>query len=934
MGKRLVITEKPSVARDIVAALGGFKDADGYWEGNDLVVTFAVGHLLELQEPEDLDPKYKRWTFETLPILPEGFHFPMKPKAEQKDRLKLIKKLLEREDVVGVVNACDAGREGELIFREILEFHEIQKPVERLWLQSMTKDAIRNGFAHLQAGKKYEALSAAAHGRSFSDWVIGMNASRALSIRLRSRMDRNWSAGRVQTPTLAMLVDREIEVLEHVPVDFWRIKGRFEHHGEVYAAAWFDPSFKDQVTSTEEEEEGRDDRIFDEARAKAIVARLAGKPAFASETRKPSKEAAPPLFDLTSLQREGNRRYGWSARRTLNAAQRCYEAHKVLTYPRTDSKALPNDYRGVVDGIFDALAVDPRFKGAVGRLRHNGLENTQRIFDDTQVSDHFAIVPTGLVVPLEGDDAKLFDLVARRFLAAFHPPAVWSRVERTTEVDGELFRSRSKVLQDPGWREVMGEVEGQGSEKLSPLVPGRDDAKGIGVTPRGYEVEADQTKPPPRISEARLLSLMEHAGRQVDDEATAAAMKESGIGTPATRADIIENLISKSYVIRTGRILRPSVKGIRLIDMLRRMKNQRLASPALTGELERHLADLEKGKNTLQAFMEEIYEYTREVVDLTRSFEYAEIFPSDKPLGPCPLCAKPVYERSFFYRCQEPEGLFDKARQEEVAATDCPFRIWKDKSGRFVDRRSVEEILRDGKTRALDGFTTNPERPPVRTFRGVLELLPDGKLELKRLEGGEGGDEPEAPPAYEINTDPLGECPVCHAASVMETAGSYVCANALAVLQKLGRDPTSLRRVAKKDIPEGMAYCSFALPRTVCRREITRGEATAYVANGRTEPLTDFVSRFGKPFSATLVLKDNGTHEFEFAPRPGKDGEAPAKKAPARKVASKTKKAKSETATKTPRKKAVAKKKVAEAKPEGTKKAPRKRRADAAEATV
>src|SRR5438034_7820737 len=396
MAKALVITEKPSVARDIADGLGGFREEEGWFERDDLVVTFAVGHLYELLAPEELDDKYKRWTLDVLPILPEEFGY--KVKKGQTDRIRTIQRLLRRDDVDSIVNACDAGREGELIFREIVENLGSDKPVRRLWLQSMTDDAIRAGFRQLRRGEELQGLADAAACRAQSDWLIGMNATRALTKRLKSRKEKtSWSAGRVQTPTLAMLVDKEFEVLAHVPRPFWRVAATFEHEDNRYPGNWFDPAFE-----ANDDSERKDDRIFDAARAAAIAAAVGGAPATASETRKPSRESAPPLFDLTSLQREANRRFSWSARRTLSAAQRCYERHKLLTYPRTSSKCLPEDYREVVAETLAAFAENRRrdegfadLAAAAARLRENGLENDARIFDNAGVTDHFAIVPTG-----------------------------------------------------------------------------------------------------------------------------------------------------------------------------------------------------------------------------------------------------------------------------------------------------------------------------------------------------------------------------------------------------------------------------------------------------------------------------------------------------------------------------------------------------------
>lgn len=962
MQKKLVITEKPSVARDIVSVLGGFAEEDGYWESDDFIVTFAVGHLFELLEPEDLDPKYKRWTLDTLPIIPDTFE--LKPKREHSDRLKTIKQLIKRDDVGAVVNACDAGREGELIFREILDYNKVKLPVERLWLQSMTAGAIRQGFADLKPGEHYRGLRDAAYCRTYSDWLIGMNATRALTRRLKTRSENQaWSAGRVQTPTLAMLVDRELEILSHSPVPYWKISGVFGHQGATYNGVWFDPTQNDREG---EEGQERPDRIFDERRAQAIIAKLSGKPAIASETRKPSKEAAPLLFDLTSLQREANRRFGWSARRTLNAAQRLYEAHKTLTYPRTDSRALPNDYRATVDQVIADLAADPRFTAASKFLQANGLQNTGRIFDDDKVTDHFAIVPTGVLPekPLEGDDARLFDLVARRFLGAFHPPAVWSRVERVTIVEGEQFRSRARTLQEPGWRAVLGETESEESEgALPPLVPGQDQAENVTVQAESFELQNDETKPPPRITEGRLLSLMENAGEQVEDEDAALALKDKGIGTPATRADIIENLIRKGYVSRAGKVLKPSVKGIRLIDILHRMHADRLASPRLTGEMEQHLTEVERKKRKPDLFMEEIREYTKEIVEQTKSFEFDELYPDDEPLGKCPLCGRDVFERSWFYRCKEPAALIEgrkTARGEDGDDTafkaakvdDCPFRIWKDKSGRYIDRTTVKELLAPGhKTRVLDGFTTRQGR----TYRGQL-AIENGEIVLHGVAGGSESEDNAGPdtPNYEVDDTPLGTCPTCKTGQVVETRATFICSKGRDVLKAIGRDEAWLFTLKKKEIPEGAEYCTFLLPRTVCRREITRDEAIVYIKDGKTPVLTDFISQKGRPFSATLFLREEtGRHGFEFPPRGGAaaaDGEEGASKRPPRggkkaakkasegdgeakaskKKASPKKKAPAAAAAKkaAPVKKAAAAKKAAPAKKAAAKKAaPAKKKA-------
>ena len=903
MGKALVIAEKPSVANDIAKVLGGFTENDGYFESDDYIVTFAVGHLFELLPPEEVDEKYKRWTLDALPILPDSYRY--RPKKGQRDRIRVIDKLLKRDDVDVVVNACDAGREGELIFREIVDHLQSDKTIQRLWLQSMTDAAIRKGFNELRPGEELDGLADAARCRARSDWLIGMNATRALTKRLKSRKEKTaWSAGRVQTPTLAMLVGREMEILAHVPRSYWRVTGSFLHEGVGYSGAWFDPAFK-----SGDDEEARDDRIFDEARAVSIVAAIAGQAGTARETRKPSRESAPPLFDLTSLQREGNRRFGWSARRTLSAAQRCYDRHKLLTYPRTNSRCLPEDYRQTVDETISSFAAAALHEGmadyaaAATHLSNAGLENTERVFDDKGVSDHFAIIPTGRLPeePLSGDDARLFDLVVRRFLGTFYPPAQWERVERISEIAGHHFRTRDRFLREKGWRAVLPAGDEEASDRLAPLgVEGEDVAS---VTTAEAESVEEETKPPARITEARLLSLMENAGKQIEDEDHASALDNKGIGTPATRADVIENLIAKSYAVRIDKALRPSVKGIRLIDTLSRINIQRLTSPALTGEIEHHLQQVERGERNADDFMREITDYACEIVETAKTFEYDELYDLNETLGSCPSCHKPVIEMAWFYRCK-PDP--DVERDD-----DCPMRFWKDTSGRYLDRGAVRALLKDGKTGTLNGFTARNGR----TYKGYIEI-DDEEWQLKvRSLGWNEGEGVSDVPEYEVNTDPLGGCALKNECKIIETPTQYICERklkedeALAALRaeaaKTGKKLPRKKRKSKKDEDDGTPkICGFVFPRTVCKREITRDEAQVYIDAGRTELLTDFTSRFGRPFSATLVLKENGRHGFEFQPRSKKSAgdEGEGKAAAAKGTAKKT------------RKKATTKKKVAKKK--------------------
>ena len=765
MGKSLVITEKPSVAQDIVRVLGGFREEDGYSESDDYVVTYAVGHLFELLAPEELDEKYKAWTLEVLPVLPNEDGFQIKPKKGQSERIRTIKKLAARDDVDRFVNACDAGREGELIFREIVRYLGSDKPVQRLWLQSMTTDAIREGFSNLRPGEELEGLAASAECRAYSDWLIGINSTRALTKRLASRREKTaWSAGRVQTPTLALLVARELEVLAHVPKPFWRVAATFDHAAESYTGTWFDPNFEEN-----DDETRREDRVFSEAAAAAIVEAVQGQAGQARETRKPSRESAPPLFDLTSLQREGNRRFGWSARRTLSAAQRCYERHKILTYPRTDSRCLPEDYRETVSEILTNYAgasghaenFDDYARSASHLVEH-GLENEARSFNNEGVSDHFAIIPTGTLPEeeLTGDDKRLFDLVVRRFFGAFFPAAEWERVERVTEVGAHSFQTRARSLKVPGWRSVLPPAsEETSSTTLPALEPEASEASGVGVRNREAESVEEETKPPPRVSEARLLSLMEGAGKQIDDEDVAAVLHQKGIGTPATRAEIIENLIRKGYVVRLGKSLRPTVKGIRLIDSLQRIQIDRLASPQLTGDLEYQLLEVERGERSAEQFMSEVTQYAVEVVDRAKTFGYDELYQDAPELGPCPSCNRPVIEGAWFYRCQPP-----------LEEDDCPMRFWKDTSGRYLNATAVEALLADGVTPILDGFTARNGR----TYKGQIEVDRE-EWKLKVRSAGWNEEAASDTPEYEVDERALGDCPLGCGRKIIETPTEFSC---------------------------------------------------------------------------------------------------------------------------------------------------------------
>lgn len=827
MGKGLIITEKPSVARDIVQALGGFeeKNKGAYYESDEYVCTFAVGHILTLFSPEDIKPEYKRWRLADLPIIPENYK--TKPLPKTKDRLAVIVKLMNRKDVDYLINACDAAREGELIFREIVSYAESPKPIKRLWLQSMTKQAIRDGFASLEEGSTYEGLAHSAECRAYADWLIGMNATRALTVRLKSKSERglSWSAGRVQTPTLGLLVNRELEILQHEPIPYWKIQATFSAADHDYEGTWFDESFK----RVEDDRDHKDDRIFDKTQAEAILKGVEGKPALASEVRKPSPKKAPQLFDLTTLQRVANSRFGWSATRTLRAAQRCYETHKVLTYPRTSSKALPNDYREEVQKILGIFSQNDAYGRHAAKLLNDGLQNDDKVFDDAGVTDHFAIIPTGEITALEGDDFKLFDLVARQFMAAFYPAAIYEDVERITRVGHHAFRSKPpKVLTFPGWEAVFEKEAGAGESKsYPPLKPGAQKSEGVAVKVARVSQEDLETKPPTRISEAGLLSLMENAGRQVEDEELASALnKAEGLGTAATRADIIENLKLREYVDNN---LRPTPKGIRLIDVLHRIHASRLVSPELTAKLEFHLNEVEAEKRTPAEFMQEIESYVKEVVEAARNFDYETIYPDQESLGPCPKCGGPVYEKAWFYGCQE--------STKRVGKKSCDFLIWKDNNGRYINPSVVKSLLSHRRTRELDGFKSASGN----SYKAILEL--DGGSLVRVPVESSSSDADGDSLSVEINTEPLGPCPVHQDGScrVVETSQEYIC---------------ETKQAAKKDGDKSAS--GFSFPRFLCKREIKRPEVEAYLQHGETDYLTGFISKKGRKFSAKLKREGDG----------------------------------------------------------------------------
>ncbi|MGE8396324.1 MAG: DNA topoisomerase III, partial [Comamonas sp.] len=571
MTKTLVIAEKPSVAQDIVRALtpahGKFEKHDDHFENDKFVVTSAVGHLVEIQAPEEFDVKRGKWSFANLPVIPPRFD--LKPVDKTKSRLNAVVKQAKRKDVTQLINACDAGREGELIFRLIEQYAGgakggLGKPIQRLWLQSMTPQAIREGFDKLRSEQQMQGLADAARSRSEADWLVGINGTRAMTA-FNSRDGGFFltTVGRVQTPTLSVVVEREDKIRKFVSRDFWEVHGTFDAQAGQYLGKWFNPQWKKT-----EDAEARADRVWTKHEADAIAAAVKGKPAKVTEESKPTTQASPLLFDLTSLQREANGKFGFSAKTTLALAQSLYERHKALTYPRTDSRALPEDYVPVAKQTFEMLAnsgMRHLDSFAQQALTAGYVRPTKRIFDNSKVSDHFAIIPT-LQAPsgLSEAEQKLYDLVVRRFMSVFFPSAEYQVTTRISQIEQHHFKTEGKVLVKPGWlaiygKEAASEVgDAKEGDKGQPLV-----AVQPGEQPRtsDAQVKGLKTKPPARYSEATLLGAMESAGKQIDDEELRSAMQEKGLGTPATRASIIEGLLTEKYMIREGRELIPTAKA-------------------------------------------------------------------------------------------------------------------------------------------------------------------------------------------------------------------------------------------------------------------------------------------------------------------------------------------------------------------------------------
>lgn len=814
MGKTLIIAEKPSVAADIVKALPGkFKKTKTHYENDEYIVTYALGHLVSIAYPEQIDPKFQKWNLDNLPILPDEFPLTVLPGT--KSQFSALSKLIRRRDVSTIVNGCDAGREGELIFKYILKLaatRSVQgKIIHRLWLQSMTLDSIRQGLDHLRDNSEMQSLEDTALCRSQSDWLIGINATRALT-GYNSRFGgfRLTPCGRVQTPTLSLIVKREKKRRSFEPTTYWELHSTFICEEVSYHGVWIDPNFKKDASKPHD----RQDRLWDQQRAEEIVQRCTGKNAVVNETSKKSTQRSPLLYDLTSLQREANSRFGFSAKNTLAIAQALYERHKVITYPRTDSRHLPDDYLPTVKETVNQQKNWQYGRFAEEALTKNYIKKNRLIFNNAKITDHFAIIPTtGLPKMLSEAELKIYQMIAQRFLAVFFPPAVYHNTRRLSVVNEETFLTEGKILIEPGWKAVYGRSSGTKDDELQSLPEGGT------VICDSIDSEENQTKAPPRFNEGTLLSAMEHSGKLIDDEELAEAMKERGLGTPATRAAIIEKLINEKYIVREYRELVPTGKAFELLSLLEAMQIDVLASPELTGEWEYKLNQILKGGMTREQFMAEIRKMTRTVVEKIKG--YKEEHAENPEASFSPVDGVRFYENATSY-----------------VSEDEKIKIRKILGGRVMNPNEIASLIRGETLGPLDDFRSKQGKQFTATIKitnsKIEFIFPDfnGQLDADEIK----------------KSEPLGLSPTDQT-PVFDTPTAYMSSSALDGDQKKG----------------------LRISKMILGRRIDQDHIVQLLENGKTELITGFISKRKKPFDAYLLLDDQGKITFEFPPRKRKE---------------------------------------------------------------
>ncbi len=810
--KKLVIAEKPSVARDLARVLGKIPKREDYFENEEWIIDSAIGHLVELYMPDDFDKKLKAWKIANLPIIPAKFE--LKPVATAKKKFQSLKKQLKRKDVELVINACDAGREGELIFSYIFDLSGSKKPIKRLWLLSMTERSIKEAFENLREAKDMQPLEDAARCRSESDWLIGINGTRAVTIKRNKASSRTVSTvGRVQTPTLSMVVDRELEIRNFKPQTYYSIRANFEISNGLYQGIFQKPAFKKDPSNDRD----RVDRIWEESLAREIHQAIQNSELCrVEETKKRTKQSSGRLYDLTTLQREANRLHHFPASRTLQIAQSLYEKHKVITYPRTDSKALPEDYPShclkLLEGISGELAPHARKV-----IASNWIDpNDKRIFNNKQISDHFAIIPTNTIPKnLDSNEWKIFNLVAKRFIAVFYPPAEWDVTTRLTFVSEHEFKTEGRVLFSPSWLSIYGKDQ-MGEDQL----PALNDADSAQSRFIDCQLVEDETRPPPRYSEATLLSAMEGAGKLLEEEDLADALKEKGLGTPATRAATIEHLIKEKYLHREGTELIPSLKAEDLLEFLKAAGVDILTSPAMTGEWEQKLRMIEEGKFERKAFMDEISELTKDFVAKTTGFSESSVDLKETKLR-SPIDGASIYEGLNSYQNESGD-----------------FRISKNIAGRRLTIDEVAVLLQDRRVGPLDDFISKTGK----RFTAMLQM--DKEYKISFLFDNSKNEQEESVEKEMLPTAPkVARCPLCEG-DIHQTELSFVCAQ-------------------NKRVSDG--ECNFRITRKLLDRQIPLDEFVNLIENKKTGVIKGFISRRTKRrFDASLILKDNGSIGFEF----------------------------------------------------------------------
>lgn len=810
-GKTLIIAEKPSVALDLVKVLGqkNFTKGNGVYESDTTIVSHAIGHLVEIADPKEIDERYKKWEMSTLPMLPEKF--PLSANPTTKSQLSILSKLIKRKDVTTLVNACDAGREGELIFFYILDYvlkgKFTGKTIKRLWMQSMTPAAIQEALDNMRDGADMENLKAAAICRSEADWLIGMNGSRGLTA-YNSSMGgfQITPCGRVQTPTLAIIVNREEERHQFVPKKFWTIDADFDNDGNCYQGKWFTPNG-----------DSKQKQIFDEAKVQEILAKCKGKTGSIEETTAPSFQKCGQLYDLTTLQREANNRFGFSAKTTLSIAQALYERHKATTYPRTDSRCLPEDYVGPVKATLGKIT-GSLATFAQTALSNNWVVKTPKVFDNKKISDHFAIIPTG-VMPTDLSEAeqKVFNMICQRFIAVFYPPAKYLNTTRVTTVENETFITEGKILVEPGFKAVYGK-DADDEANIPQL-------KGNSAKVAAINAKEDFTKPPAHYTESTLLSMMESAGKLVEDEELRDAMKERGLGTPATRAAIIEKLVTDKYVVRDGKDMIATAKAFDLIKVLKAMDIEALTSPELTGEWEYKMEQIERGKETRENFMNGIVEMTRTMVKNIKGFK-EESTTGEASFSP--VNGKKVFETVSRYTTED--GIV----------------IRKMVGGKRLSNEEIVELLTNRKIGPLTGFRSKKGAE----FSAVVIINDQNKIEFVFDDNKEGA---EIELGQQVGVSPL------DGSAVYETMTGYVSDS-----------------YVKKE-PSGIQ-----LPKILLSKELPLDQIQKMLSGVGTK--TDLIKGFRsnkthRSFDAFLYLDKSGKVKFDFPPREFKPRRWGAKKA-------------------------------------------------------